>query len=402
MTHRERVLRALKHEEPDRVPIDIGGTLSTGIMAVAYKKLKEHLGIDEKPVKVVDTGQQLAWVEEEVLEQFDADVKPLFRLVDWLGMSLDEWKEGELTDGTKALVPKGFSPVKEGSYWCVKSEGITIAKRSESSFYFDRAFHPLRDVRTIGELKRKYKPDRISQKERRYLEEEARRLREKSDRLIVGNFGGNLLESGQWLMGYERFMACLATRRELVEYLLDMLLEDHLANLEVYLEAVGENVDVIQFGDDFGMQDGLQISPSLYREVFKPREKKMWDFIKKKGNYKIFLHSCGSIHEILPDLIEIGLDIINPVQISAKGMEPERLKKEFGNDLVFWGGGCDTQHTLPHGTLEDIEEEVKRNISIFAPGGGFVFAPVHNIQADIPPEKIVKLYESARSYGRYG
>ena len=231
------------------------------------------------------------------------------------------------------------------------------------------------------------------------MEEESRRLREETDYAIVADFGGNLIELGQWLMGYSRFMLNLAANRKLAEYLLDLLVENHLENLEIYMDAIGDNTDIIRFGDDFGMQDRLQISPSLYREMFKPRQKKMWNFVREKSDYKIFLHSCGSTYDILPDLVEIGLDIINPVQISAKDMEPERLKGEFGDDLVFWGGGCDTQQVLSRGTLEDIEEEVKKNISIFAPGGGFVFTPVHNIQADIPPEKIVKLYESARRYG---
>lgn len=408
MTHRERVMKALNHEEPDRVPIDIGGMLCTGIMAVAYKRLKEHLGIDGKPVKVFDTGQQLAWIGDEILEYFDADVKPIHRLVDWLGMRLDEWKEGELTDGSKALVPKGFKPVKEGGSWKVKSGGITIAEMPEGGFYFDRVYHLLANVDTIGDLRslwRKYKRGRreeaiIGEEEAEYLKEESRRLRE-TDYAIMLNFGGNLIELGQWLMGYSRFMMTLAADRKLAEYLLDLLVENHLENLEICTEAIGENADIIQFGDDFGMQDRLQISPSLYREVFKPRERKMWDFVRENSDWKTFLHSCGSIYDILPDLIDIDLDIINPVQISAKGMEPERLKREFGGDIVFWGGGCDTQGVLPMGTLEEIEEEVKKNISIFAPGGGCVFAAVHNVQVDIPPEKIVKLYESARRYGRY-
>lgn len=401
MTHRERVLKALNHEEPDRVPIDIGGTLCTGIMAIAYKKLKEHLGINDKPVKLFDTGQQLAWIDTEVLEFFDASVKLLHYSMDWYEMRLDEWKVGELTDGSEALVPKDFNPVEEGNSWKIKHKGITIAKRPRSAFYFDRVYHPLVDLNTIGDLKRKLKWKGINQEEAKYLKKKARKLREETDHAIAASFIGSLIESGHALRGYSRFTMDLVAKRKFAEYLLDMLVESHLKNLEIYIKAIGDNADVILFSDDFGMQDGLQISPVLYREICKPWQKKMWDFVKRNSSYKIFLHSCGSIHKILPDLIEIGLDIINPVQISAEGMEPKRLKKEFGNDLVFWGGGCDTQHTLPDGTLEDIEEEVRRNISIFAPGGGFVFAPVHNVQADIPPEKIVKLYESARKYGRY-
>lgn len=228
MTHRERVMKALNHEEPDRVPIDIGGTLCTGIMAVAYNKLKKHLGIDGRPIKLFDTGQQLAWIDDEILEHFDADVKPLHRLVDWLGMRLDEWKEGKLTDGSEALVPKGFNPIKEGRSWKIKSRWITIAERPEGGFYFDRVYHPLADIDTIGELrtlrKEREREAIISEDEAEYLREESRRLRE-TDYAIVINFGGNLIELGQWLMGYSKFMMTLAADRKLAEYLLDLLVE---------------------------------------------------------------------------------------------------------------------------------------------------------------------------------
>lgn len=401
MTHRERVLRALNHEEPDRVPIDIGGTIVTGITALAYRNLKAYLGIDDRPIRLVDCAQQLAWVDDELLEHFDASVLPLYRLVDGFGIRLDAWQEGALTDGTRALVPAGFNPVWEGGAYGIKRDDVTLAKRSKNSFYYDTVYHPLADARTPSELREgfeRWMPP-IDHEEADHLRQESRRLRE-TGYAVVGQFGGNLLECGHELRGYARFMMDLA-RGRLAEYLLDLLVERHLENLEIYTDAVGDNVDVIQFGDDFGMQNGLQISSSLYRKVFKPREKKMWDFIKKKGIYKIFLHSCGSIYEIIPDLIEIGLDIINPVQISAKDMGPERLKREFGRDLVFWGGGCDTQAVLPQGTLEEIETHVRENIEIFAPGGGFVFAPVHNVQPDVPPENIAAVYRLAREYGEH-
>jgi len=182
--------------------------------------------------------------------------------------------------------------------------------------------------------------------------------------------------------------------------LLDLLLEDYLKVLETFISITGDDADTIGFGgDDLGMQTGPHISPATYRELFKSRHKQMWDLVKRNSNYKIFLHSCGSIAKLLPDIIEAGVDIINPVHINAKDMQPEKLKGEFGKDIVFWGGGCDTQKVLPIGNFNDIEKEVKKNISIFAPEGGFVFAVVHNIQPDISPEKIVKLYESAYKYG---
>ena len=196
-------------------------------------------------------------------------------------------------------------------------------------------------------------------------------------------------------------MMDLAGDAEFAGYLLDRLLEANLQVLEQVLGVVKDHVQIIMTGDDLGTQESTQMSPDLYRKVVKPRHKKLYQYIKEHSNAYLFLHSCGAIYEFIPDFIEMGVDILNPVQISAKGMEPKRLKKAFGKDITFWGGGCDTQKILPFGTPKEIEEEVKRRIGEFAPGGGFVFAPVHNIQVGVPPENMVALYEAARKYGKY-
>lgn len=400
MTPRARVLKTLRHEEPDKIPIDIGGTRSTGINAVAYDNLRKYLKFDEKPTKLFDIPQQLAWIDDDILEYFDADVKPVHRLVQDFGIKINKWKRGELTDGSPALVPKNVEFLEEEDYVVIKQDQDIIAKRPKDGFYFDRVHHPLANVDRIQGLKSSFKWNKISQEEKRYLRNTASAIRKKTDYAVIGNFGGSLLEMSHKLRGFEQFMVDLASDRKLAEYLLDLLVESHLQDLETYIDAIGDEADIIQFSDDFGSQGGMLISPQLYREAFKPREQKMWNFVNKTSKCAIFLHSCGSIYRILPDLIEAGLDIINPVQISARDMEPEKLKQEFGNDLVFWGGGCDTQRVLPSGSLADIEEEVRENISIFGQGGGFVFAPVHNIQPDITAERITKLYESARIHGR--
>jgi uroporphyrinogen decarboxylase len=401
MTPRSRVLKTLSHEEPDRVPIDIGATRSTGINAIAYNNLKKYLKYNGRPTKLFDILQQLAWIDDDVLKYFNADVKPVHRVVQDFGIKINKWKRGELTDGSPASVPENFEPlIEEDCIALIQDENI-IAKRPKEGFYFDRVYHPLANVDSIQDLKSSFKWEKISQEETQYLSETASAIRKETDYAIIGNFGGSLLETSHKLRGFEQFMLDLASDRKFAEYLLDLLVESHLQDLETYINAIGVDADIIQFSDDFGSQEGMLISPQLYRDVFKPRERKMWNFVKKNSKYAIFLHSCGSVYRIIPDLIEAGLDIINPVQISARDMEPERLKQEFGNDLVFWGGGCDTQSVLPRGSLKDIEEEVKKNISIFAQGGGFVFAPVHNIQADITAERITKLYESARIHGGY-
>jgi len=414
MTSRERVLKTLNHQEPDRVPIDIGGMRSTGIGALAYKKLRKYLDLDDRPIKLYDVWQQLAWIDDDVLEYFHADVRSIERLhsVWWdPDIRLDKWKEGKLTDGTKVLVPEGFNPVKEGKFFVLRNKkGQIVAKRSEDGLYYDHVgiYHPLREAKDKIELKKMYKdlfPDgqNITSEEQIYLRNEAKKLRETTDYALLAWFGGSLYEMGQYLRGYEQWFVDIAEDedKKIASSLLDLLLEDYLKALDTFINTIGDNADIIGFGgDDLGMQTGPQISPVTYRKLFKPRHKEMWDFVKQKSNYKIFLHSCGSITKLLPDIIEAGADIINPVHINAKDMEPEKLKKEFGRNIVFWGGGCDTQKILPQGNLKDIEEDVKKNIFIFAPEGGFVFAPVHNIQPDIPPEKIVKIYESAYKYGK--
>ena len=414
MNSRERVLKTLNHQESGRVPIDIGGMRSTGIEALAYKRLRKYLHINDRSIKLYDVWQQLAWIEDDILEYFHGDVRSIERLYSvWWNpeIKLDEWKEGQLTDGTRADVPKGFSPLRKGKFYVIKNEKReTVARRSEDGLYYDHVgiYHPLRKAKNTTELKEQYKDlfpegQGITSEEQDYLRIQSKKLRENTEYALLAWFGGSVYEMGQYLRGYEQWYIDIAENKEkkIASCLLDLLLEDYLKALETFINTIGDNADIIGFGgDDLGMQTGPQISPATYRKFFKPRHKEIWDFVKRNSNYKIFLHSCGSIARLLPDIIEAGADIINPVHINAKEMQPERLKKEFDKDIVFWGGGCDTQRVLPEGNLKDIEEEVRKNISIFAPGGGFVFAAVHNIQPDISPEKIVKLYESAYKYGK--
>jgi len=411
---RERVLKTINHQEPDRLPMDIGGMRSTGIGALAYEKLRKYLGMNDHPLKLYDVWQQLAYIDDDILEYFHGDVRSIERMYSvWWNpdITLDKWKDGRLTDGTKALVPEGFSPVKEGKFYLIRnSRGEIVAKRTEDGLYYDHVgiYHPLSQATNADELKKQYrdlfpKGQDITSEEQDYLRGESRKLRKNTDYALLAYFGGSLFEMGQYLRGYEQWFLDIAENKEegIASCLVDLLLEDYLEGLDTFIKVLGKKADIIGFGgDDLGMQTSPLISPATYRQLFKPGHQEMWDLVKRKSTYKIFLHSCGSIAELLPDIIEAGVEIINPVHINARNMDPERLKREFGQDIVFWGGGCDTQRVLPRGTLKNIEEEIRKNISIFAPGGGFVFAPVHNIQPDIPPEKIVRLYETAYTYGK--
>jgi uroporphyrinogen decarboxylase len=222
----------------------------------------------------------------------------------------------------------------------------------------------------------------------------AKALRESTDRAIIGLFGGNLLETGQFLFRNDNFFLLLAGEPSRAHRFLDKLVETHLENLETFLSTVGPYIDIIMFGDDLGMQTGPQISPRMYREFFNPREKTMWARAKELADVKVMLHSCGGLYPLMPDLIEAGLDIIQPVQTSARDMQPERLKKEFGKDICLWGGGCDTQQVLPLGTPDEIAAHVRQRCDTLSPNGGFVFQQVHNIMADVPPENIVAMLDA--------
>lgn len=210
--------------------------------------------------------------------------------------------------------------------------------------------------------------------------------------------GCNLFEWGTFLRRMDNFLMDLVAEPEQVKRLLDALMERHLAVLEKACRAVGDIADVIRFGDDLGMNSGPFMSPKTYRDLFEPRHTILCDYVHKNSGMKTFLHSCGSIRALLPDLIEAGYDVINPVQTNCFGMEAEGLKKDFGKDICFWGGGCDTKQVLPNGTPAEVKDDVKRRLEILAPGGGFVFNTVHNILPDVPPQNIVAMFEAIEEF----
>lgn len=403
MTSRERVLTALNHSESDRVPIDLGGMRSTGIHAIAYKKLKEYIGVDDQTVKIYDVHQQLALVEKPVRERVHSDVVELKRLDGGFGSKINSWKERTIfPDGGGYLLPENFDfqVLPDGTRAIIKG-GKVIAAMPSDGYYFDRKYFPLAGVQSKNEIDRVVSL-KITTEELSFLRTQATELKSASDCAIIGSFGGNFLEAGHKFFGYREFMERMITDRPLVEYFLDKLLEEYLQNAELYLSSVGGLIDLIQLGDDYGSQESTQISPKIFRALFKPRLKKLCDFIhSEKPGVFVFLHSCGSVSSFITDFIEAGIQVLNPVQTNAKNMDPVTLKREFGKDIVFWGGGCDSQRVLPFGSLADVEEDVKRRLDVFAPGGGYVFASIHNIQPEIQPEKVLKLFDSALEYGEY-
>jgi uroporphyrinogen decarboxylase len=404
LTPRERVLTALKHKEPDALPWDLGGMRSTGIMAIAYAKLRRALKLPLDGIKVYDVGQQLAWVDEDIRRMFPIDVIALDTekvMADYLY----GWRPYNLPDEdrTNTLIPANYTieEAEDGSRFIYQGDRV-VAKMPAGGFYFDSTYFPLSDASSVKDIEN-WEMGRFSKDVLSALRKEAKSLYENTDYAIMGSFGGNIIEAGQSLMGWENFMTALLANRKLVEALIEKLVEGHLRNLELYLDAVGDYIQIIQMGDDLGTQNGPQLSPRLYKELIFPAHKRIYQFVhQKKPNIFVFLHSCGGIYELIPYLIEAGVDILNPVQTSAVNMEPERLKREFGKDLVFWGGGCDTQKILPFATPKEVKEHIRERIGIFSKGGGFVFCQVHNIQANVPVENIIALLETVKEVKERG
>ena len=408
MNSRQRVLAALNHREPDRVPVDLSGHRSSGIAAMAYARLRRHLGLAERPIRVYDPIQQLAIVDEDVLDRFGVDTVELGRAF----AEGDEcWADWILPDGTPCQMPIWALPERDGRRWVLRSRktGRVIAQMPDGTLYFEQTYYPFAeeeaDPRRIDDVLTESMWTAIASPpgpladgrdgERR-LSEGARRLRRQTDRAIIGLFGGNLLEMGQFLYRNDNFLMLLAAEPEKAHDFLERLCQKHLQALEKFLTLVGPYIDVVLFGDDLGMQSGPQISPAMYREFFKPRHALLWRRAKQIADVKVMLHCCGGVRELLPDLIDAGLDAINPVQISCQGMQAAGLKHDFGQAITFWGGGCDTRLILPRATPDEVRRHVREQTLALKPGGGFVFQQVHNIMADVPPANIVAMYDALR------
>jgi uroporphyrinogen decarboxylase len=420
MTSRQRILRAFEHRAPDQVPVDFSGHRSSGIAAIAYLDLRRHLDLPVRPVRVYDPIQQLAVVDEDVLARFCVDTVEMGR-----GFSLDaaDWQEWSLPDGSPCLMPAWVRLHRAPGEWLMKSaKGTVLARMPYGALYFEQVAYPFLDTEDLGSLADAYEeclwtssaaaappgPAGAGPEGPRRLREGAGALRAGTDRAVIGLFGGNLLETGQFFYRNDNFFLLLAGEPARAEAFLDAIVERHLANLERFLSAVGDQVDVILFGDDLGMQTGPQISPEMYRRFFKPRHALLWNAAKRlapagrggdpsRPPVRVMLHCCGSIRSLLPELIEAGLDAVNPVQISTAGMEASALKRDFGRDMVFWGGGCDTQTVLRSGTPKAVHDHVRRQVETLSTDGGFVFQQVHNILVGVPPANVVAMFDAVRA-----
>jgi uroporphyrinogen decarboxylase len=420
MTSRQRVYQAFAHKQPDRVPVDFSGHRSSGIAALSYGKLRQHLGLPQRPVRVYDPIQQLAVVDEDVLQRFGVDTVEMGR-----GFSLadSDWQEWTLPDGSPCLMPAWVKLERRPGEWVMKSTADTVLGRMpDGALYFEQVNYPFIDGDDIKGLARAFEecmwtsgdaaappgPAGSGALGPQNLSRGAARLRAScSDRAVVGLFGGNLLETGQFMYRNDNFFMLLAGEPDHAAAFLDKAVELHLESLKKFLAAVGDSIDIILFGDDLGMQTGPQISPEMYRTLFKPRHKLMWETAKKlapagrggerdRPPVRVMLHCCGSIRALLPDLIDAGLDAVNPVQISTAGMEASGLKRDFGRDIVLWGGGCDTQTVLRSGTPSQVRDHVRQQVSALSTDGGFVFQQVHNILAGVPPANIEAMFNAVR------
>lgn len=406
LNRRQRVLNSVAHRSPDRVAVDFGGHRSSGIMAIAYAKLRNYLGLEYRLPRVYDVIQQLAIVDEDVLNRFEVDTVELGRAYD---ADARNWKPWRLPDGTECLVPAWADLRRDGADWLLFNDGQAVGIQKAGSLYFEQLIYPFVDAlpddfsdlpRAMSQVMWGVRTSSLSSSE---LTAGAAALRNRTDRAILGLFGGNLMEWGQFLCRNDCFLELLAGEPDKAHRLLDSLVQIHLENLAKFLAAVGQYIDIILFGDDLGMQTGPQVSPSMYREFFKPRHAAMWKRAKELAPHiKVMLHCCGGVEPLLDDLIAAGLDAINPVQISCAGMDPRHLKQKFGQRLCFWGGGCDTRSVLPKAPAQEVRRHVLDQLRIFASQGGFVFQQVHNIMADVPPENIVAMFDAIQEYNRRG
>ena len=419
MTSRERVDLALNHREPDRVPLDLGASAVTGMHVTTVYKLRQALGLDPPgtPVKIIEPYQMLGEIAPDLMDALGIDVVGLGGNTIF-GFANEGWKPWQFFDGTPVLVPEGFNtePEADGSILLYPEGDRSVPPSGvmpKGGFFADSIIRqpPVDDAK----LRVEYNLEEFGPISDADLE----RFRRESERLaatgkaILGNFGGTgfgdiALVPAPWLKhpkgirDVEEWYISTAIRWDYVYEVFERQCEIALANLAKIAAVVGDRVSAVFLtGTDFGTQRGPFISLPAYRDLFKPFHRAVNDWVHAHTNWKTFIHSCGSVAALMEDFIDAGFDIFNPVQCSATDMEPESLKLRFGDRITFWGGAVDTQQTLPFGTPDQVRAEVRERIRAFAPGGGFIFNAIHNIQARTPVENVVALFESLREYGAY-
>ena len=385
MNSRQRVQLALAHKEADRIPFDLGGTVLTSIHVNAYRNLRRYLGLPEKEVAVMDVFQQIAVVDDDVRRRLCCDARNV------AGRSSATFK---IEIDEESIPDYRFFHDEWGIGWRMPKDG---------GFYYDMFHHPFALSNDVEDIKKYPWPNPTDPARFTGLAESARYVAEElGEPVILGGLAAGFVELAAWTRGFAKFYPDLVTNLEWMTYLMDTIIDLKLAYWEVALPLVGDYADVVQEADDLAGQFSLLINPETYRKIIKPRHKKIMDFIKARSKAKIFFHSCGAIREIIPDMIEVGIDIINPVQVSAVGMESGALKRDFGKEMTFWGGLVDTQGVFTSGTPAQVRDDVRRRIDDLGPDGGFIAAAVHNIQANVPPENIMAMWETLQEFGVYG
>jgi len=419
MNSRRRVEMALNHRQPDRVPLDLGASPVTGMQVSSVALLRQGLGLDSPgtPVKVVEPYQMLGEIGPDLIDALGVDVVGLGGTKTMFGYENKGWKPWTTFDGTPVLVPEGFNTDPEpGGDILMYPEGDRSVPPSgrmpKGGYYFDSITRqePIDEENlNVEDNLEEYGP--ITDAELQHFAREADRLFNETDKAILANFGGTafgdialvpapFLKHPKGIRDVEEWYVSTAARFDYVHEVFSRQCEIALANLAKIYEAVGDRVTaVFVTGTDFGTQAGPFISPKAYVRLYQPFQRRINDWVHQHTPWKTFIHSCGSVVALLPDMIEAGFDILNPVQCSAAGMGAPGLKEKFGDRITFWGGGVDTQQTLPFGTPEEVAAQVRQRIEIFGRGGGFVFNTVHNVQANTPRENVLALYNAVREYG---
>ncbi len=407
MTSRERVRRALNFQKPDRVPIDLGGMRASGIAASAYSRLKDRLGL-QSPTKVADAMQILAEVEPEMLERLHIDVVALdVGTAAWAMADAASGIEKRLFDGTEVYFPPATNIREdaEGGWLLCDGSGLPFARMPRAGFYFDY-MRPTMAGRIVPP---RFRPrDDVPDEQLEALAARARHLHEQTDKAILG-WGAALSLVGLSALlaenitqgSLDAWLAMLMTEKPTAHEMMGRYVDATIKCFELYHQAIGERAIAWGVGsDDAGTQRGELLSPELYAEMILPHYKRLCEWVHAHTGWKTFLHSCGCVHDYVEGWIDAGVDILNPVQISATRMEPRQLMDEFGGRIVFWGGGCDTQQVLPLASLQQVRRHVRENLEIFGAGeGGFVFTQVHNIQPNVPAENIEAMLEAAWQFG---
>jgi len=400
MTSRERVRKMFRGELKNSFCISTGGMANDNMSAYAYAKLLKHLGMEDKPIKVYDLFQMIPILDIDVVNRLGGDFVHVQRPRYRFNMDQKEWKPGFLNDGTPCYYPAEFEtiPDDKGGKW-VEMDGERYAYMPKNGLYFDIMKHPLEDALDPEELKLIHPAVYMSEEDIDYTVKEIEYLYENTDKAIVLLFAGQLVEQGQRDFGFESFYCNLAVEQELMRAYFRMITDAYMHNLSKILERAGDKIDVVWFCDDIGTQETLQFSIPMYKEMIKPYTTEMWGYIHKNYEHiRVLYHSCGAVFDLIPEFMDAGADMLNPVQISAKGMDPQRLKGTYGEKLIFWGGGTDTQSLDPHPDPDEVRANAQNLLEIFSKNGNYVFTQIHNFQADTEPETILAIFDTAKSY----